>query len=363
MTTTRVLSCDAPYNNGGLGKIFAQTVETARSKGELRCYYTSRKKPNDHKGHEICLERFRRVFNIPPLRNSLGWRDFLSASLFDRAVARVLSPAEAFQGFSGRAKHSFVRARQLKYKYIYLESPTCHVSHVMRQHHKAIVASPIERSWLTKMQYKTTLCEYEMTDFIYVMSEYARQTYIEQGVPESKLRRRIITTDPRFAPPIGNFGFRGFSVVYIGRLHVSKGLAVLIEAFARIKDKDAELILIGGYGTDGMEKYLQMKLACDHRIKIRPGDPLPYLHRADVLVHPSFEDGLALAPLEALACGVPVVVTDDTGMKEYVVNGRNGYILPTGDVDALVEHLRIIRLRPLKGTFEPFSPSAKEPND
>jgi hypothetical protein len=46
-------------------------------------------------------------------------------------------------------------------------------------------------------------------------------------------------------------------------------------------------------------------------------------------------------------------------MKEYVVSGRNGYILPTGDIDALIDQLRAISSRPLKGTFEPFSPSGK----
>jgi len=71
------------------------------------------------------------------------------------------------------------------------------------------------------------------------------------------------------------------------------------------------------------------------------------------LVHPSFEDGLGLAPLEALACGVPVIVTEDTGMKEYVADGVNGYVLPTGNVEALVDQLRAIRLRPLNGAFAP----------
>jgi glycosyltransferase involved in cell wall biosynthesis len=233
----------------------------------------------------------------------------------------------------------------------------------MRQHQKAIAAAPIEQSWLNRLQYNKCLREYEMADFIYVISEYARQTFIEKGVPASKLRRRVITVEPRFAPPIERFKSGSFSVVYVGRLHVTKGLAVLVEAFARLEDKEAELILIGGYATNGMERYLQRQLAFDRRMKIRAGDPLPYLHRADVLVHPSFEDGLGLAPLEALACGVPVVVTEDTGMKEYVVNGQNGYIISTGDADALVDRLKVIRLQPLKGTFEPFSPSAAETDD
>jgi glycosyltransferase involved in cell wall biosynthesis len=251
----------------------------------------------------------------------------------------------------------------LKYQHFGLECPNSHVANVLRQHHKATAAAPIEKSWLNRAQYAKCLHEYEMADYIYVYSEYARQTFIENGVPAWKLRRRVITAEARFAPSIERFKSELFSIVFVGRLHVTKGLVVLLDAFSRLDEQEAELILVGGYGTNGMERYLQQKVEFDRRIKIRPGDPLSYLHRADVLVHPSFEDGPALAPLEALACGVPVVVTEDTGMKEYVVNGRNGYIVPTGDAEALVERLKIIRSRPLKATFEPFSLPPMETGD
>jgi len=56
----------------------------------------------------------------------------------------------------------------------------------------------------------------------------------------------------------------------------------------------------------------------DRRITISPGDPLPHLLRAAVCVHDSYEDGFAYAPAEALACGVPVIVSEDTGMKDLV---------------------------------------------
>jgi glycosyltransferase involved in cell wall biosynthesis len=78
---------------------------------------------------------------------------------------------------------------------------------------------------------------------------------------------------------------------------------------------------------------------------------LPALHRADVLAHPSYEDALALGPLEALACGVPVLVSEDTGMKEFVVEGETGYVVPTGDVGALEAALRRIREKPLEGVL------------
>jgi glycosyltransferase involved in cell wall biosynthesis len=51
--------------------------------------------------------------------------------------------------------------------------------------------------------------------------------------------------------------------------------------------------------------------------------------------------------MEALACGVPVVVTEDTGMKEYVRDGVNGFVVPTGSVDAIVAALENLIRSPL----------------
>jgi len=50
-------------------------------------------------------------------------------------------------------------------------------------------------------------------------------------------------------------------------------------------------------------------------------------------------------------------------MKEHVSSGQNGFVLPTGDVDSLVEHLRVIRARPLRGTFQPPPPRIRCVND
>jgi len=69
-----------------------------------------------------------------------------------------------------------------------------------------------------------------------------------------------------------------------------------------------------------------------------------------VFVHPSYEDGFGYAPAEALACGTPVVVTADTGMNEHVRDGINGFIVPTGRADALLDRLQAVAARPLAQT-------------
>jgi glycosyltransferase involved in cell wall biosynthesis len=352
-----IFSCNAPFKVGGLGWFLASLVEEARARGDLSCYFASAAKPNDPAGREVSLEWYRWLFRSPPFRYRHGLRDFLAGELFDRAVAGRLNPAEGFTGFGGRSYRSFMRARELKFQRLTLESATSHVTNVRSKHKIAAGKYPIEESWLNQAQYKKTLREYAEADIITVSSEYARATFIEAGVPEARLQRRFQRIAPRFAPPPMKISDDTFRIVYVGRLQVSKGVPVLLEAFQHLNDKAAELVLVGGCATTAMERYLQRRVALDRRIKICPGDPLPHLHRADVMVHPTFEDGLGLAPLEALACGVPVLVTEDTGMKEFVVSHKNGYILPTGEVDPLVDQLKQVRKHPLKGTFEPLQMS------
>jgi glycosyltransferase involved in cell wall biosynthesis len=54
-------------------------------------------------------------------------------------------------------------------------------------------------------------------------------------------------------------------------------------------------------------------------------------------VHPAYEDGFGYAPAEALATGVPVIVSADTGMKELIEGEDEGLVLPTGDLEVLTE--------------------------
>jgi glycosyltransferase involved in cell wall biosynthesis len=98
---------------------------------------------------------------------------------------------------------------------------------------------------------------------------------------------------------------------------------------------------MGNFLSHGLRKYVTERARRDDRISlVEYGDPLEVLRPAHVFVHPTFEDGFGYAPMEALSVGVPVIVTDQTGMAEHVQEGTNGAIIPAGDVDALADRLR-----------------------
>jgi glycosyltransferase involved in cell wall biosynthesis len=200
---------------------------------------------------------------------------------------------------------------------------------------------------LNGAQIRKTLREYALADRIYVHSEYVRQSFLDAGIPAEKLVRTVLHPDPRFVPPAEKVDDTTFRIVYVGRVEMTKGISLLLDAFDRLPTQNADLRIVGGWSTRSVRRRLQTRMRNDSRITVQPGDPLPVLQKADVFVHPSYEDGFGYAPMEALACGVPVVVTEDTGMKEYVRDGVNGFVVPTGSVDAIVAALENLIRSPL----------------
>ncbi len=339
------ISCQTAYGLGGLGQHLKQVAMEATEGGQaVRCYCVS------DENQPFCIEvahpAARYVFKTP-VSYFTGWRSYMSAMLFDRAVAGVLEPAEAFTGFVGQALSTFQKARKMGCRELELQAANSHVDNVLAKHAQARKQWQLEGSWLNEAQAVRTRKEYDMADRIVVASEYSRKSFLERGIAPERLHRIRLHTNPRFQPPAAHTPDGVFRVVYVGSVTVYKGVPLLLEAFSRLQGQ-TELTLVGGYGSRGMNRCMGEWMQRDARIRLAPGDPLPHLHKADVCVHPSWEDGWAYSAAEALASGVPMVVSEDTGMKELVKEGVNGYVVPTGKWEPILERLEYLRSHPLK---------------
>ncbi|MEU5179944.1 glycosyltransferase family 4 protein [Streptomyces longwoodensis] len=104
-------------------------------------------------------------------------------------------------------------------------------------------------------------------------------------------------------------------VVCVGRLCRQKGQDVLLDAWEQVLRRvpDARLVLVGD-GPDG--DALRARAPGPVRFAGAVADPVPWYQAADLVVLPSRWEGMALAPLEAMACGRPVVATDVDGARE-----------------------------------------------
>lgn len=362
----RVLSCSSPYGKGGVGRHFAQLVEESRSANCLGHYFALSFAEGDQgRATPISLWPYAPYARYTPLRILPALDNYVRREVYDRRVAAQLPRSgTSFMAFAGEALHSFRRARALGYEHLELVVPNSHVDNVMRLHARAARETGFADTWLNDRQRRKVHREYEAADRIYVHSTYVAQTLRDAGLPAHKLRRTYLAPAARFCPPARRSPDGPFRIAYVGRLDGTKGVPLLLDAFRQLPFSDVELTLVGGWSSRAMRKHIQAELRQDARIRQFSGDPLPVLQAADVFVHPSYEDGFGYAPAEALQCGVPVITTADAGVKEYVSDGVNGYVVPTGDTAAIVERLIDIARRPLAATtpLATFSPPVERPS-
>ena len=186
------------------------------------------------------------------------------------------------------------------------------------------------------------LAEYESADYIAVPSTFVARTFIAAGVPETKLLINPFGVDLSLFSDAG-LPFqvpareRGLRVLHVGGVAPRKGVHYLLEAVARVPE--ATLTLVGGIspamGTH-VRKYERVKA-----IGGVPGRDLPRWYReADVFCLLSIEEGLALVLLQAMAMGLPVIATPNTGAEDLIEDGVHGFIVPARDPEAAAARLQ-----------------------
>ena len=132
-----------------------------------------------------------------------------------------------------------------------------------------------------------------------------------------------------------------FTFVSIGRLVGDKGINELVEAFKRLNENypDTRLILIGSEERelDPLRDETIAEIENNPAIEAvgRQSDVRPWLVASDALVHPSYREGFPNVVIEAGAIGLSSIVTDINGSREIIIEGENGIIVPSKNVQAL----------------------------
>lgn len=133
----------------------------------------------------------------------------------------------------------------------------------------------------------------------------------------------------------------GLTVGFVGRLSEQKGVSVLLKAMTLISKRipAAKLVYVGVGEQEAALRASAMEFGLDGNVQFLgfKSNVFECLKHMDVLVLPSRTESFGLTALEAMAMGVPVVATAVGGLKEVVVDGETGTLIPYGNFEKLAK--------------------------
>jgi glycosyltransferase involved in cell wall biosynthesis len=280
-------------------------------------------------------------------RRALWWRN----ELFDRRVAAEVERSRpvAVLCYDGCALHTFRAARRVGTLTL-LDQSVGHLRSGVAMLREEGAAEAGRRPLMTP-HWLVERCSAEAAeaDFVLAPSPYVESTLLAHGVDPSRIVRMPFGVDvDRFRPAETRDAARPFRVLFVGQLSRRKGIRYLLEAFEGLGLREAELMLVGGVEDP---QALQPYTGCFTHVPHVPHGEVHHLFRqADVFVYPSLHEGSALAIYEALASGLPVVTTFNSG--SVVRDGVDGYIVPIRNAEAIREKLLLLHSQsPLRRTM------------
>jgi glycosyltransferase involved in cell wall biosynthesis len=293
------------------------------------------------------LSRYRNIFS-PSLRSQI---DEWVHSYFSKVLERNLpGDFDFFIGLSSFCKEALEKCKS-KGIPCAVDHGSLHMEENLRfikeegERWSVSVESDNVPEWVIEKQNR----EYETADHLFVLSSVAKESMIKNGVEEKKI----------FVNPCGvdlsSFYVKEsdpeptFRVLQTGGITLGKGVLTLLEAFNDANLDGSELHFVGGgYNTCNIRAHIDKK----KRRNTFFHEPVPqnelihHYHKSSVFVLASVSDGFGMVVPQAMACGLPVIVTQNVGAKDLIVDGHNGFIVPVGSPDQIAEKLRVLYKEP-----------------
>lgn len=262
------------------------------------------------------------------------------AETFDRWLCHRLSSCDAYVALSGSGRKSGKRAQELGAKYI-CDRGSSHARYQQQ------LLSEEYRRWNVPLQppskqiIERDETEYENADAITVLSEFARRSFIECGVPSHKLHKMLLGVEldkfhPGIEPPTD-----AFNVLFAGAASFRKGIPYLLEAFRKLRHPQKRLRIAGSVPNESRPYLKSQNL--DH-VEFMGSLSQPELanlmSESHVLVLPSVEDGFGMVITQAMACGCPVISSTNTGGPDLYTHSEEGFIVPIRSPESIYEALQ-----------------------
>ena len=271
------------------------------------------------------------------------YADYLKAAWLDSWVARELAneTADVFIGWSNSSLRSLEAAKARGMRTI-LTRGSAHISYQT----KILAEEYAKRGVILRTPYgieERELAEYRLADYIRIASNYVRQTFVERGVPESKLIQLPYAADLKHFRPHARESSATFRVLLLNASTIQKGFYYAAELIAELNGRGIEPIEFWFIGdVEALVQPAFHDLLVKHPNvrwfgRVNHYQLAQWISQCDVAVFPTIQEGFANTVPQTMACAVPVIATVNSGAGEVVTDGTEGFIVPIMDTDALVE--------------------------
>ncbi|MGB9716711.1 MAG: glycosyltransferase family 4 protein [Thermodesulfovibrionales bacterium] len=342
-----IYSIATKIGTSGLGFVSYQAVKALLDKGILKTAISYGNKSDIPSSYILTLpgNPAKLLFFLPkhyyrPLRKSFF--DYVTAKFISKKGCRV------FHGWNNQSLKSIETAHRIGAKTI-LECGSTHRlfrEKILREEYDRFgVKYPVSPDFSRE----SSLKEIDLSDYIFLPSDFTKQTFIDAGVKEEKLFVMQRGVDLERFKPDGKHFFKkdnNFKVLFVGRLSLRKGVQYLLEAWKRLNLKNAELILAGS--VDDNIKSILRKYYDIGNINFKGflKDITGVYKESTIFVFPSLEEGSAKVTYEAMASGLPVITTKNSG--SLIRDNLDGFIIPIRDIDAIIEKITYFYENPEK---------------
>jgi glycosyltransferase involved in cell wall biosynthesis len=296
--------------------------------------------PQSHTVSHLPLELITRLFQKAPEWCRRHYNpEYAVDEMVDRAASlRIPRDTRIFVGWSSVSLHSMRRAKAIGAVTL-LERGSSHMRYqtdILKEEYARFGLRPVVAH--TRV-FEKELQEYEEADFIVVPSSFVKRTFLDEGIPETKVVQIPFGVDLAEFRPVPKED-KIFRVIFVGGLVLRKGVHYLLRAFHELNLPNAELWLIGSLGDEivpFLKKYDNGRVF--HKGPYRQSELYRYYSQGSVFCLASIEEGLAMVILQAMACGLPVVCTENSGGADIVREGKEGFVVPIRDVTSLKERI------------------------
>jgi glycosyltransferase involved in cell wall biosynthesis len=274
---------------------------------------------------------------IAGAENVAGRSMYASKRAFDRGVARRLlaepaSGAEAVVAMAASGAATLAAAGRSS-RFAVLNMVNSHP--LFQNRYLAELAGVREGGpeWAPTTLVRAVDREIAAADLVLVPSRFVENQLLDLGVDPAKLHLEPYGVDlSRFrAPAAPRAATSRVRCLYVGQVSHRKGLRTLREVAAQVPE--AEFVLAGPIVVRELLRGLPPNVRYAGRLST--AEVAAAMREADIFVLPSVEDAYPLVTLEAMASGLPVIVSDHAGTSELIREGENGFTFAAGDAAAL----------------------------